>query len=617
MTPLVLTWLALAADPIVPLFARDTKLEPATVEMTATALVTRVGDRVRDRHAREGEFHAYDHYLPLYWENRSVGIEIVDGIAKGGDGITFTMTSLVPLNKPNLRLFFEGRGTVAQYAHNAIATQFDPLHYTLTVKHNPLDRRPIRVGDRIEMEFSPFLLPPVKGRTNYYGTALLYVVGQGIVPWEGRGPRNDSFPLPEVARLGGLTTQHQHFSDEPKERYKQMATNVAPSNAQPFLLGRRLHHTDFGTGRHSESGNPVYAEVTGLLGAHFSGRGCSDCHTNNGRAIPPAVGAPLRGYLVRVAADARGTPHPLLGSTLQTQASAGKPEATVTLAGWTTTEGQYGDGTPFTLRQPRYQFAGVAPGFYSVRSAPPLVGQGLLEAIDEATVAGLVDPKTGRVRRVTDPETNEPRLGRYGWKAGQARLKHQIAAALNNDMGVPSTIYPTLDRGSEQAAPAATKPLPAADLENLYRYVALLGVPPRRDYADAEVVRGEKLFASVGCATCHVPEVKTSAYHPLAELRNQTIRPYTDLLLHDLGPGLADNLAEGDATGAEWRTPPLWGIGLTAGVSGGAAYLHDGRARSLAEAILWHGGTGEKAREAFRTLPAADRAALLRFLHSL
>jgi CxxC motif-containing protein (DUF1111 family) len=151
----------------------------------------------------------------------------------------------------------------------------------------------------------------------------------------------------------------------------------------------------------------------------------------------------------------------------------------------------------------------------------------------------------------------------------------------------------------------------------MYRYVALLGVPPRRDHADAEVVKGQALFASAGCAKCHVPALKTGSFHPLAELRNQQIRAYTDLLLHDMGAGLADNMGEGNATPSEWRTPLLWGIGLTAGVSGGEAYLHDGRAGTLTEAILWHGGEALPAREAFRTMPAADRAALVKFLQSL
>ena len=155
------------------------------------------------------------------------------------------------------------------------------------------------------------------------------------------------------------------------------------------------------------------------------------------------------------------------------------------------------------------------------------------------------------------------------------------------------------------------------DLAALTRYIATLGVSARRDLTNEAALRGEQLFTRAQCGQCHVTELTTSPYHPFAELRNQTIRPYTDLLLHDMGPGLADNMGEEDATGSEWRTAPLWSIGLTAGVSGGEAYLHDGRARSLEEAILWHGGEGEASKETFRRMPAEDRGALIQFLKSL
>ena len=214
---------------------------------------------------------------------------------------------------------------------------------------------------------------------------------------------------------------------------------------------------------------------------------------------------------------------------------------------------------------------------------------------------------------MADPETGQMRLGRFGYKAAQARVRHQIASALSSDMGVTTAIFNGLDGESDSAEPE----MAAEALGNLTRYISLLGVSARRDLDDAMAQRGEQLFVTAGCAGCHLPQLTTGPYHPLAELRNQQIRPYTDLLLHDMGPGLADNLGEHAASGSEWRTAPLWNIGLTAGVSGGEAYLHDGRARTLAEAILWHGGEGESARNAFRAMPAADRAALVRFLKSL
>jgi CxxC motif-containing protein (DUF1111 family) len=225
------------------------------------------------------------------------------------------------------------------------------------------------------------------------------------------------------------------------------------------------------------------------------------------------------------------------------------------------------------------------------------------------------DGISGRVQVVTDPETGQSRLGRFTSRGGQALLSHQIAAALNTDMGVTTDVFPQLDGDPDSdSGPVEIDPI---ELSQLTRYIAALGVGASRDYDDPDVLLGQQLFVSCRCHDCHTPTLTTSSFHPAAELRSQTIHPYSDLLLHDMGPALADNLGEGRATGAEWRTPPLWNIGHTESVSGGEAYLHDGRARTLSEAILWHGGEGEAARESFRTMSAAERAALIRFLESL
>ena len=154
-------------------------------------------------------------------------------------------------------------------------------------------------------------------------------------------------------------------------------------------------------------------------------------------------------------------------------------------------------------------------------------------------------------------------------------------------------------------------------LDELTAYIALLGVSARRDLSDPAALQGEALFDSIGCSGCHTKTFQTSPYHPHAELRNQTIHPYTDLLLHDMGPGLASNLAEGNASGAEWRTAPLWNIGLTAGVSGGEGYLHDGRARNLHEAIMWHGGEADASQQAYAGLTQGEKDAIITFLESL
>jgi CxxC motif-containing protein (DUF1111 family) len=599
----------------VPLFDTSTPLEPEIVVETPTALVTYFGDRARDRHAREFMFRAYDHYLPWYWEERTFVMEITDRVAKGGNDITFTYTTLIPLSQPEFRAFYRGQSTLAEYHLNVLAPLVGPNRYSVTISQNiPEGNRPLAIGDRIEIEISLFLQGPTNGRTNYYGTTFLYIVGTGIVPWQGVGPRLDSFPIPESAWLGGRTTLPYQYSDEPVHLFKQMAGNIAPASTQPFLLGRRLHHTDFGSGVHSEPGNPVFTDHIGKLGRLFNARSCVECHVNNGRSFLPPIGQPLLLGTVNVAADATGTPHPVLGRVFHNQATSGAPDGTARLASYTYIDGQYGDGTPYQLRRPNYSFEGTVPTYYSVRMARPLIGLGLLEAVDEETILALADPDdasgdgiSGRPQWVADSETGETRLGRFGHKARMPSLRQQIASAFINDMGVTTTIY------SGGQPPELTD----EELDQLTRYIAVLGVQAQRNLDSPQVILGHQIFEQAGCVMCHVREMRTGPNHPAAELRNQTIRPYTDLLLHDLGPDMADNLGEGVASGSEWRTPPLWNIGLTAEVGGREAYLHDGRARSLEEAILWHGGEAESAREHFRNLPASDRAALVEYLRSL
>jgi CxxC motif-containing protein (DUF1111 family) len=627
----------------VALFDATTPLEPPTSVVTSNALITYHADRARDRHAREGNFQLYDHYLSWYWEQRVANIQIIDHVAKGGTDIIFNYTTQAQLNPAEFRTFFRGITTVAEYSDNAQATLVSTnasdtpgetdFHYTSTITSNFQLNRALQIGDRVEVEISQFLLDPRHGRNNYYGTVLLYIVGQGIVPWaEGQdlgfnggivGNVNqslDSYPLPTNAWVGGQTTLPYQYSNEPTNRFKETAGNISPSNGLPFMLGRRLHHTDFGDGSHSEPDNPIFTEQVGKLGPKFVNRSCVACHGGNGRALPPAIGSLMLRSVVKVGSDANGTPHPTLGSVLQPQSTSGPAEATAMISGYTTNSLQYGDSTAYSLIKPNYSFQGVTPAYFSTRLAPQLVGLGLLEAVSESSISAMADPDdtdhdgiSGRIQTVTDPETGQTRIGRFNYKGGKARLSHQIAGALNNDMGVTTPIFPILDGDTS----SGTNELAAADLDKMTRYVALLGVAARRDLTNSQALQGEQLFATASCVKCHTPTLTTSPYYPMTELRNQTIHPYTDLLLHDMGTGLADNMGEGVATGAEWRTPPLWSIGLTAGVSGGEAYLHDGRARSIEEAILWHGGEAEASKEVFRTMSASDRAALIKFLKSL
>jgi len=646
---------------IIPLFDAFTTLQPEITFDTPAALITYIADRGRDRHGRESTFAIYDHYLSWYWEQRTIGLQIYDTVGKGGGStVTFTYQTLCPLGAHEFRVFFLGNNTVAEYSDNSVSTLLTtnytfanyypaPLTsnvYTKTLTSNTLAGRAFQKGDRIEIEASQFLFGPIHGRDNYYGTVLLYVVGQGIIPWYSSAPfcdqnpandgpliggvrtNIDSYPLPTNAWMGGKTTLPYQYSNEPSNRFKQFAGNISPTNAQPFMLGRRLHETDFGNGLHAErdgtgteTDNPTYPEQIGKLGPKFTNRSCVACHIGNGRALPPAIGQPLVQSVIRVGSDASGTPDPVLGSVLQPQNTSGSAEDSVSISSYTIITNAYGDSTPYTLQKPNYTFSTYTPAFYSIRIAPQLVGMGLLEAVGETTIEALADPSdsdsdgiSGRFSTVTDPETGLLRLGRFGYKASKDSVRHQIAGALNADMGVTTTVFPVLD-GDTSSGPVE---LAEGDLNNWTTYISVLGVAARRNLTDAQALQGQALFNSASCWKCHTPTLTTSPFHPMAELRNQTIHPYTDLLLHDMGPGLADNMGEGNATGSEWRTPPLWSIGLTPGVSRtGEAYLHDGRARTLDEAILWHDGEGAASREAFRAMSVSDRAALIAFLKSL
>ncbi|MCE3253948.1 MAG: hypothetical protein K0Q67_2968 [Cellvibrio sp.] len=625
---------------IVPLYNSSTTLEGAIQFDRGDALVTRIADRGRDRHAKEDQFQAYDHFLSFYWEHRTATIEIVDYVAKGGSTVRMNVVTQFRLSDTEAenRWFYRGVGTVAEYHDNGTMNVINDFNYYKERSYNAREGRNIQIGDKLEFELSQFLDHSVPhGRSAYYGTTYLYIVGEGLVPWDitgnfgTLGGRKDSVKIPEKAWLGGKTTLPYNHSNEPDNHFIQMATNLASINGQPFVLGRRVHHASFIDGSHDEHvvDNGTFPDTVGKAGPHYVHDRCAGCHVRNGRAAPAPVGQPLEKWVFKVA-DINSNPHPNLGRSLQPKSSGGvASEGQASIAFWTETNG---------LRKPNYQFSGVTPARFSARVAPQLVGIGLLEAIPEATILAKEDINdtngdgiSGRANRVVDP-SGQTRLGRFGYKAGTTSVKHQVAAAFNSDMGVMTSMMPTPDCGSSQTdCGASGSELSDTHLNNLVKYISTLGVRPQRNLNDAAVQRGETQFASLGCAGCHTPSVVTSQYHPLGELRSQTIKPYTDMLLHDMGADMADNLGEGVATGAEWRTAPLWGLGLSACVTGGVtnagqgaqvctpvhSYLHDGRARTIEEAILWHGGEGQAAKNAYQALSSTQKQDVLRFLESL
>lgn len=628
---------------IVPLYSSTTSLEPAIKVQQDNQLITRIADRARDRHAKESQFQAYEHYLSFYWEHRTASIEIIETqFPDDTANIRMNVKTQWRLNDTEAenRWFYRGIGTVAEYCDNGTMVVVDDLNYYKERSFNCRTGQPLRKGDKLEFELSQFLAPNVpNGRAAYYGTTYLYIVGEGIVPWDvlsgsfttptfGGGTK-DSGKIPESAWLGGDTTLHANASHEPDNAYIQMATNTGYNNAQPFMLGRRVLHSSFTNGTHDENPveNPVFTELVGKAGPRYVNESCSGCHERNGRAVPNAPGQPLDKWIFKVA-DANGNPHPHLGRVLQPKTVGGVlSEGVPSIAFWSESNG---------LRSPNYQFSGPTPDRFSARIAPAMVGMGLLEAIPESAILGNENPDgsgiSGRANHVIDPVSGEIRLGRFGWKAGTSSVKHQVAAALNTDMGVMTAMLPDPDCGSSQVdCGASGAELSETHINNLVKYVSLLGVRPQRNYNDATVQDGKTLFNTIGCTGCHTPTWQTSAFHPLAELRNQTIHPYTDLLLHDMGPELADNLGEGLASGSEWRTPALWGLGSSACVTGGMTnagqgaqvcipahgYLHDGRARTIEEAILWHGGEGQASTENYQALSDPQKQNLLRFLESL
>lgn len=381
------------------------------------------------------------------------------------------------------------------------------------------------------------------------------------------------------------------------------------------------------------------ASATGRdgLGPTFNAQSCSSCHLHDGRAKPPAGPRdPERGLLLRLSAGQPPQPVRFYGSQLQDRAIAGVPAEGRIQITRTPVRGRYDDGTPFSLLAPRYTVSDAAfgplPGDVQIspRIAPSVFGVGLLEAVPEATVLEHADPAdddgdgiSGRPNRVAGERGSGGglALGRFGWKANVATVKQQNAGAFTGDIGITSPTFreencPPGQRACARSRAGGRPEIDEHTLERVTFYTRTLAVPARRDVGAQATDAGEKTFEQIGCGSCHLPQLKTGA-SDVAALRDQLIRPYTDLLLHDMGPALADGRPDGLATGSEWRTAPLWGIGLVSIVNRHTRFLHDGRARGLAEAILWHGGEARASRERFRALPAHERRDLVAFLESL
>ncbi|MFN7148893.1 MAG: di-heme oxidoredictase family protein [Microthrixaceae bacterium] len=456
-------------------------------------------------------------------------------------------------------------------------------------------------------------------------------------------PPDLAAPELRTASGGGATVDNTGAN-----AFAQPSPGLTGQELRAFVVGNNFFNDNWVTA-------PASTTARDGLGPLFNAQSCSSCHFKDGRGAPPTAEDPEElGLLLRLSVPGEGehgapVPHPVYGGQLQDRAINDAPaEGTIEIDEREIT-GTFDDGTPYTLIDPRYSVADPAYGplgddtMISPRIAPPVFGAGLLEAVPDVALRELAEQQrdaserdsgaggdedggsdgavSGRLNMVWSPTAQAMAVGRFGWKANVATVEEQTAGAFHGDIGITSFLHPLQDCTVAQTAcldaPESGQPEITDDkLGRVVFYTRALAVPARRDVGEPVTDQGEQVFADLGCSACHVPELRTgdSDIEPLA---NQTIRPYTDLLLHDMGPGLADDRPDFGADGSEWRTAPLWGIGLTDEVNGHTRFLHDGRARDLSEAILWHGGEAQSARDGYLSSSKDERDALFAFLNSL
>ena len=404
---------------------------------------------------------------------------------------------------------------------------------------------------------------------------------------------------------------------------------------------------------------PAATQASNGLGPLYNARSCLSCHIKNGRGHVPDVGFPnedANSMLIRLSIKpqtdqqrqdlasglAKTINEPTYGGQLQDIGASGfVPEGKISVK-WTYTNVTLADGTMVELRQPDFKINNLAYGdmhkdvMISPRIATQMVGMGLIDAVDSAAILTRADPDdkdgdgiSGKANMVWDIAADKLALGRFGWKAGQPNLRQQVASAFSGDVGISNPLFPngsgdcTINQAECSAAPNGNTARMggfelSAELLNLTTYFnANLAVPHRQNAANDNILFGKQIFYQAGCISCHTPKHITADKSPYKDLHNELIWPYSDFLLHDMGAGLADNRPEGLATGSEWRTPPLWALGASKYLGKHWQLLHDGRARTIQEAVLWHDGEALGAKSNFLNLSATERQALVDFVQSL
>ncbi|MET0533310.1 MAG: di-heme oxidoredictase family protein [Steroidobacter sp.] len=459
--------------------------------------------------------------------------------------------------------------------------------------------------------------------------AILMALGGAVFVLGGCSKQNATAELLQFKSGGDMSV-----TETTRHAFSRPAPNLTVAQRGEFFIGNAFFNSPWVVA-------PASASARDGLGPLFNARSCDACHNNDGRGRPPAKADEQPVSLVlQFATSTPGDNNepqadPNYGVNFNPFAIGGIPAEGKVRITHREIKGEYADGTAYTLLAPEYSFEDLAYGELaadtklSPRVAPSVFGSGLLEAIPEAQIMERNDPDdsnkdgiSGRPNQVWDPLVKRAVLGRFGWKLNQPDIAHQTAAAFSSEIGMSTSFRPqqicTAVQTACAAAPQGGEPEISDEIFNhMVNYQRMLGVPMRRDLESPQVKHGAELFLSAGCESCHRATFKTGQIEGQPWLSGQTVHPFTDLLLHDMGEGLADGRADFVASGSEWRTQPLWGIGLQKTVNGHTRFLHDGRARDVSEAILWHAGEAERAKETFRQMSQQDREALLEFIDSL
>ncbi|MET3924369.1 di-heme oxidoredictase family protein [Devosia sp. 2618] len=496
--------------------------------------------------------------------------------------------------------------------------------------------------------------------------ALVALLAGGLALAQDGAVRSDLTPE-DLARVQAVTAPTTDFSKAENFEAKPAGKGTTTKTPNADSFSHFLASLSFEQEEQFKLGNALFRKIwvsspsstqaSDGLGPLFNARGCQSCHIKDGRGHPPFEGqaenvsmflrlsVPPGDKDTRVAMDgviAGEVGDPTYGTQLQDFAVPGLKAEGRMVIDYAEVPVTLGDGSVVRLRQPSYSIVDLNYGplahdvMISPRVANPMIGLGLIEQIPPEDILALADPDdadgdgiSGKANWTIAPETGTVMLGRFGWKAGMATIRSQSASAFAGDIGISTPLVNlpygdctekqpeclAMPNGEQARLGVSEAPDPVLDLVTFYAQT--LGVPERRNVGDAAVLRGKQAFYEAGCASCHVPKFVTSRNAENPALKFQLIWPYSDFLLHDMGEGLADHRPEGLADGYEWRTPPLWGLGLTQTVSGHTFFLHDGRARNLVEAILWHGGEAQASRDAFAQLSQATRDDLVAFLESL